>query len=137
MGNHVRNDISKKNMYRLEKHRYLELRHFCLQYPQWKRQYLQIDGYFPVVNDEVKSMFSNDSLTEKAAEARIYLKNRIEMVENACKRASPEFYGYLLEAVTTDKSYVYLRQVRGIPCCKDIYYVLYRRFFWILDAARE
>jgi hypothetical protein len=137
MGNHVRNDISKKNMYRLEKHRYLELRHFCLQYPQWKRQYLQIDGYFPVVNNEVKSMFSNDSLTEKAAEARIYLKNRIEMVENACKRASPEFYGYLLEAVTTDKSYVYLRQVRGIPCCKDIYYVLYRRFFWILDAARE
>lgn len=137
MGNHVRNDISSKNKYRLEKHRYLELRHFCLQYPLWQRQYRQIDGYFPVVNNEVHCTMQNASLTEKAAETRVYLKTRIEMVENACKRTSPEFYGYLLEAVTTDRSYVYLRQVRGIPCCKDIYYVLYRRFFWILDDLRE
>lgn len=136
MGNHVRNDISLKNKYRLEKHRYLELRHFCLQYPLWKRQYLSIDGYFPVVNGEVKCTMT-DSLTEKAAETRVYLKNRMEMVENACKKASPEFYGYLLEAVTKDRSYVYLRQTMGIPCCKDIYYVLYRRFFWILDDMRE
>ena len=88
-----------------------------------------------MANSEVKGTMA-DSTTEKAADARIYLKNRMEMVENACKKASPEFYRYLLEAVTNDRSYVYLQQVMRIPCCKDIYYVLYRRFFWILDDLR-
>ena len=25
----------------------------------------------------------------------------------------------------------------NIPCCKDVYYNLYRRFFWLLNKARD
>ncbi len=25
----------------------------------------------------------------------------------------------------------------GIPCCKDVYYDLYRRFFWLLSKERQ
>ena len=35
----IRNEISKKNKWYIGKHRYLELKHFCLQYPEWKEEY--------------------------------------------------------------------------------------------------
>ena len=30
-----------------------------------------------------------------------------------------------------------LRSRYGIPCCKDVYYKLYREFFWLLDKKRK
>ena len=35
----IRPEISKKNLYWIPKHRYYELKHFCLQYPEWKKNY--------------------------------------------------------------------------------------------------
>lgn len=40
MGTIIRPELSEKNKYWLEKHRYYELKHFCLQYPLWKQAYL-------------------------------------------------------------------------------------------------
>lgn len=33
MGNIIRAEVSENNPYWIEKHRYYELKHFCLQYP--------------------------------------------------------------------------------------------------------
>ena len=38
MGNIIRAEVSENNPYWIEKHRYYELKHFCLQYPTWKRR---------------------------------------------------------------------------------------------------
>ena len=32
-----RAEVSEKNLFWIEKHRYLELRQFCLQYPTWQK----------------------------------------------------------------------------------------------------
>ena len=40
----VRSEISKKNPYWIPKHRYFELKHFCLQYPDWKIEYAALLG---------------------------------------------------------------------------------------------
>ena len=44
MGTTIRPELSEKNPYWIEKHRYYELKHFCLQYPIWKKAYLALDG---------------------------------------------------------------------------------------------
>ena len=35
----LRPELSKKNKYYIDKHRHYELKHFCLQYPDWKKEY--------------------------------------------------------------------------------------------------
>ena len=37
MGTTIRPELSEKNPYWIERHRYYELKHFCLQYPIWKK----------------------------------------------------------------------------------------------------
>ena len=37
----------------------------------------------------------------------------------------------------TGISYDHLKARTGIPCCKDVYYDLYRRFFWLLSKERQ
>ena len=39
MATKIRAAISEKNKYWIDKHRHYELKHFCLQYPMWKKQY--------------------------------------------------------------------------------------------------
>ena len=44
MGNIIRAEVSEKNPYWIEKHRHYELKHFCLQYPIWKKAYSSLNG---------------------------------------------------------------------------------------------
>lgn len=44
MGTTIRPELSEKNPYWLEKHRYYELKHFCLQYPIWRKAYSSLSG---------------------------------------------------------------------------------------------
>lgn len=44
MGTTIRPELSKKNPYWIEKHRYYELKHFCLQYPIWRQAYNSLGG---------------------------------------------------------------------------------------------
>ena len=39
----LRPELSPKNKYHIDKHRYYELKHFCLQYPEWKKSYSAFD----------------------------------------------------------------------------------------------
>ena len=44
MATKVRPEISEKNPYFIERERYYELKHFCRQYPIWKKAYRALDG---------------------------------------------------------------------------------------------
>ena len=39
MSTTIHPEVSEKNKYWIDKHRYYELKHFCLQYPLWKKEY--------------------------------------------------------------------------------------------------
>lgn len=139
MSTTVRTELSEKNEYRLERHRYYELRHFCLQYPIWKQLRAELDSISKsgAMNEPVNKKPNISSPVEDCVEQRQFYSDRIEMIENAAKRASPELARYILKAVTEDYSYDYLSTVLDIPCCRSVYYKLYRRFFSLLDEARE
>lgn len=41
---HEKPELSKKNPYHLSRHRYYELKHFCFQYPEWKKNIALTSG---------------------------------------------------------------------------------------------
>ena len=139
MGTVIRPEISVKNRYWLPKHRYYELYHFCLQSPEWKKNYLSLDGYASKSASiaEQNGQHEAGNPTAVYAEARLYYRERMEMIENAAKEAAADLYLPMLRAVTEGISYEHLNAQNRIPCCKDVWYTIYRRFFWLLDKARK
>jgi hypothetical protein len=139
MGTTIRPELSEKNKYWIDRHRYYELKHFCLQYPLWKKEYAALNSLSRQPIDIAIFPKSNTygDPTVKCAEAREFYFERMKMVEQAAIAANPELSSYILKAVTEGLSYDRLRVRLGIPCCKDMYYELYRRFFWLLNKERK
>lgn len=140
MSTDIRPEISSQNKYWLPKHRYYELKHFCLQYPTWKAAYNSLDGLGCRPKDLaifVQSGQMKGDPTARCAESRAYLSNRMEIVEQAAHDADPELASYILLGVTEGLPYEALRLKHGLPCCRETYYERYRRFFWLLSKARE
>lgn len=135
----IRAEVSKRNKYWIEKHRYYELKHFCLQYPLWKRVYNSIDG-FSKNPSYIVSFSKNYSFGDpvfKSAELRMFYFERIDMVERVAKETDESLSYYILKGVTEGMSYSHLKASLNIPCGKDTYYDLYRRFFWLLSRERR
>lgn len=135
MGTVIRPEVSTKNRYWLSRHRYYELKHFCLQYPEWKQAYLDLDGRpsrSASVSEHVDGGMTPDP-TAVYAEARLYFRERMDMVEQAAREAADDLAGLMVRAVTEGMSYEHVSP----PCCKEVWYTAYRRFFWLLDKARK
>lgn len=139
MSTDIRPELSKKNKYWIERHRYYELKHFCLQYYFWKRAYSVLDGFcnYTGLTECTSKTNTIHNPTEKNAERRLFYSNRISMVEQIAIKTDETLSKYILMAVTQGISYETLKTKYNIPCCKDVYYDLYRRFFWLLDKERE
>ena len=129
----IRTSISIKSPYYISKHRYLELKHFCLQYEEWKKE-LKLVNYFGSYGGEVKS-FDISKPVERAVEIRERYLRQIEMVEQAALEADGDIYEWILKSVTCGVPYGGLR-ASGIPCSRDYFYDRYRRFFYILSGIR-
>lgn len=139
MSTKTRPELSKKNKYWIEKHRYYELKHFCLQYPSWKRAYNSYDSLSKCLLDIVVSSKKHnvgDPVT-KCVEARSYYSDKMTMVEKVARETDKGLSDYLLKAITEGLSYDCLKTRANIPCCKNVYYELYRRFFWLLNQERR
>lgn len=139
MATPIRPQLSKNNKYWIEKHRYYELKHFCLQYPIWKKAYNALDGVSG--NGSFLSIVSKTNTridpVAKCVEAKMYYLDRMNLVNNAAKEADEALAEYIVVAVTEGLTYTYLSMKMDIPCSRDYYYEVYRRFFWLLSKARD
>lgn len=136
----IRAEISEKNKYYIDKHRYYELKHFCLQYREWKKAYELCNDsiIFTTSIDDVSTRGTIPSdLTAKYAIKKAYYADRITVIENTAKEADEFLYPYLLKAVTEGLSFTNLKAKHDIPCGRDMYYDRYRKFFWLLSEARN
>lgn len=137
MGTIIRPEISRNNRYWIDKHRHYELKHFCLQYPEWKKAYRSFTSISSSVTDcQPKGDFYGDPTANQAIRRAQYLE-RIELIERIAGEADRDLHNYILKAVTEGLSYTYLRTKLNIPCGRDLYYDRYRKFFWLLDNARD
>lgn len=135
----IRPEISEKSKYYIDKHRYYELKHFCLQYKEWKKAYESCNDAIIFTSKFEKESSSNvtSDITAKYAIKKAQYAEKIKLVEEAAKEADDFLYVYILKAVTEGVSYPYLKTVMSIPCGRDMYYDRYRKFFWVLSNARD
>lgn len=135
----IRPELSTKNKYWIDKHRYYELKHFCLQYLNWKRIYHDLDGLVGKSfkqSDFFKSHTPSDP-TSRIAEERLLYLDRMKLIEQTALATDSDLANYILKGVTEELSYNYLKSKLNIPCGRDTYYDRYRRFFWLLDKSRD
>lgn len=131
--------ISEKK-YGISKHRFLELKHHCLQYPDWRRELENTRDTVKSIQygKEGKGGTSIRSATESLAIWRAELEEKCKTIEQAAIEADPELYPYILEGVTTDyATFRYLKDAKKIPCGKDMYYDRRRKFFYLLSKKRR
>ena len=135
----VRAEISRKNRYWIDKHRHYELKHFCLQYPEWKRAYAAFSDVSMPLSTIERVSTSNlpGDPTAKRAVMKAYYQEKIALIDKIAKEADIYLYEYIIKAVTENLSYTYLKSKFDIPCGKDLYYDRYRKFFWLLSEARN
>ena len=134
----IRPEVSEKNKYYIDKHRHYELKHFCLQYPVWKREYAAYSNIGPNLSS-FEQIYSNGMKSDPTANwamKRAYYSERIDLIERAARETDYILYKYILKAVTEGLSYTYLKTILHIPCSKDFYYERYRKFFWVLSKLR-
>ena len=134
----IRPELSPRNKYWIDKHRYYELKHFCLQYPLWKSAYAAFDDVsisLSMIDGLPTSNLPGDP-TAKRAIMKAYYSNKIELLERTARETDPYLCNYILKAVTEGLSYNYLKARLEIPCGRDMYYDRYRKFFWMLSESR-
>jgi hypothetical protein len=135
----IRPELSIRNKYHIDKHRHYELKHFCLQYPTWKKAYSDFDNLDMPLSTIERVSTSNlpGDPTAKRAMMKAHYSKRIELIEKAAKEADRYLYEYIIKGVTENLSYTNLKSRFDIPCGKDMYYDRYRRFFWLLSEFRD
>lgn len=136
----MRSKMSKKNKWYIDPERYLELLHFCKQYPMLVETR---KADVAIINSgkcrEPKDTNKVLDLTSEAAIHLMSLNNRIDIIEQSAREASgtdADMYEWLMMGITKDISYDNMYML-GIPCGKDYYYDCYHKFFYILDQKRD
>lgn len=130
----IRPVISKKSPYYISKDRYYELKHFCLQYKDFKRRIALEASKMSLKGVSVigrRSIGEIDRTGDLATNLALYW-HYIKIIENACLEAGGDISKWLFKAVTEGKSYAVLNP----PCCKEYFYQRYRRFYYLLDKVR-
>lgn len=134
----IRAQISEKNKYYIDKHRYYELKHFCLQYNYWQKMYAELDGFGRGRMDTTgsKTTLPGDP-TAKCVEFKCVYLERMDLIRRVALDADQYLADYIFKAVTEGLSYTYLKTKLDMPCGRDMYYDRYRRFFWLLSKSRN
>lgn len=132
----VRPVLSKRNKYYISKHRYYELKHFCLQYPEWKEEYANIAMSIGADSAVLDGMPKGNDKLDRTGENAVKLariKGKIRIVEECAEAADPVLAKWILKAVTDGYSFAYLKTIMNIPCERDMYYDRYHKFFYLLS----
>lgn len=131
--------ISEKNKYWIDKHRHYELKHFCLQYPTWKKKYAEFEN--PEMSLSMIERIPTSNLPGDPTARRAILKamyaEKIDLIEKTARETDQYLCEYIVKAVTEELSYTYLKSRLDIPCSRNTYYDRYRRFFWLLSNSRK
>ena len=129
-----RSELSPKNKYWIPKYRYLELKNFCLQYPEWKKMILSISEI--KTHSQISSAGNFSDPTEEVALKRMKYQSLIDLVEQTAYDSEPSIAKWIVKGVTESYTYEYLRYKLDLPAGREMYYDRYRRFFWLLDQRR-
>lgn len=130
----IRPEISHKKPYYISKHRYYELVHFCLQYPEWEKEYKEL-SFYPSGNHDIHKSNDLSDPTWSMAEKLVSLEFKMKLVKDTAIQTRSDIWSYIFQSVTEGKSFGYFEAL-GIPCGRDLFYENRRKFFYLLDLEK-
>lgn len=124
---------SEKSKYYIQKEEYLTVVHFCRQYPEWVKE-LSVEpdsgGAIRYDRERVQTSGNYDANAELAMR-RYELARKKQLVDDAAREAAGGMAEWLVLGVSYGFAFWEL-EVRGIPCEKNAYYKMRRKFYFIL-----
>lgn len=110
---------------------YLTVVHFCRQYPLWKAELdTSVDSGIGIDYSKVRVQTSNQyDATAELAMRRAEIARKKDLVDSVAKEVAGELSKWLVLGVGNGLTYYQLRE-RGIPCGKEMYYAVRRRFYY-------
>lgn len=137
----MRSELSQKNKYWVSGRRYYELKYFCLQYYDWKKEYHEMEEEERNIASgnwsEVKIHGTYHDRVAKIATMKATLSNKIRMVDEALWSLDARIQPYVYHGVTEGHSYKWQAARYDMPCSEAEYYENYRKFFKMLDELRD
>lgn len=137
MSTRIRPETSRKKEHWISKHRYYELKHFVMQYDDWKEALREMESSLvstpPMYHDKVQIGVVSDPTGEKATQAIIFQKN-MNIVMTAARDTGKLGY-QVFRNVVEDKPWNEFKS--GTLSSRDEYYKAYRKFFWLLDHYKN
>ena len=128
--------VNKRDMklsdYNISRAKYNELKYFCMQYEDKKRELSGAYGLRAIANDGMPHSSNNGSPTETQAIKNTMLRNDIELIEQTAIEADPEIYHWILKNVAEGLPYEYM----DVPKSRTKFYDSRRYFFYILAQKR-
>lgn len=121
---------SKRSKYYLPKETFLTVVHYCKQYPLWVHELTTLQGTKGIAydGDRVQTSHDSDPTYEMAMKREEYRKKKDKVDEVACFVAGG-MAEWIVRGACYDMPFYKLRQ-DGIPCEKNLYYRLRRRFYY-------
>lgn len=127
-------NATEKRKFKLKHHisdlKYRELRSFCLQYSEKKKE-IQY-GLNSVVADGMPRGNMTSNPTEARALRNEMLRKDMELIEQTAIEADSSLYQFILKNVTEGMAYEYM----DVPADRKDFYAARRVFFYLLAQKR-
>ena len=105
-----------------------------------EKEYAELSIDYGLTSKRATELRLNGSkIDDRTAEIAIRRKNlfdKIQMVEQAAIDADPDYYDYILTAVTNGYTYKDIKYSFDFPFESDAFYARRRKFFWLLSKSR-
>ncbi|WP_024348201.1 hypothetical protein [Lacrimispora indolis] len=132
----VETPVKKREMklsdYNISPAKYYELKYFCMQYEEKKRELQKGYGLSSTANDGLPKGNTPGNPTERTAIKNTILQKDTELIEQTAIEADPEIYPWLIKNVTEGVAYEYM----NVPKGRKQFYESRRYFFYLLSQKR-
>ncbi len=118
--------------YEISLNRFRELKYFCLQYDDKKRELNNLTFISSPIFDGQPHGHDISDTTAKKALRVAELRKDIELIEQCAIEADNTIYQYIITNVTKGLAYEFL----GVPMGKNQFYEKRRKFFWLLNKNK-
>ena len=122
----------------ISKNRYIELLHFCRQYPEWKIEANSMLGIRGMRMDGQPRGTSKTDPVATAAELRESLMRKINLVEHCAKAVKGgEWYAALVQNVCIGKPYQQIDAAIMPTAYRQAFFTARREFFDLLNKTKD
>ena len=128
--------IKKRDMklsdYNISRAKYNELKYFCMQYNEKKRELQSRYGLRAVVSDGQPKGNLPGKPTESIAVKNAMIQADVDLIELTAREADSDIYQWLMKNVTEGIPYEWL----DVPMARKQFYESRRYFFYLLSKKR-